>query len=72
LTAAKQAKLYGAKSLLSLSESVGYNIDTLRRMHRDRPDRFRVLCLGALCVELNVDALQLRELHGIVSQIKGG
>lgn len=71
MTPAITAKSHGIKSLKSLSESTGYNIDTLRRMHRDKPHRFKLLCLGSLCDELNVDGPRLREVHGLIDQIRG-
>jgi hypothetical protein len=72
MTAAKTAKSYGVKSLKALTESTGYNIDTLRRMHRDKPVRFKLLCLGSVCDELRLDGVVLREMHVIIEQIKEG
>ena len=71
MTPAATAKTYGVKSLKLLSEVSGYNMDTLRRMHRDKPYRFKLLCLGCVCDELEVDGPRLREVHTLISQIKG-
>ena len=72
MTAARTAKAYGVKSLKALTEVTGYNIDTLRRMHNDKPLRFKLLCLGSVCDELKVDGVVLREMHDIIERIKEG
>lgn len=72
MTASKTAKDYGVKSLKQLSESTSYNIDTLRRMHRDKPIRFKLLCLGSVCDELSINGLELREYLNLKKQIKEG
>jgi hypothetical protein len=70
MTAAKEAKTHGIKSLKALTESTGYNIDTLRRMHRDKPLRFKLLCLGHVCHELSIGGVELREYAKLKQTIK--
>ena len=70
MKAAETAKSHGVRSLKSLSESTGFNADTLRRLHRNNPQRYRILCLGSVCDELNVDGQRLREIHALISEIK--
>ena len=69
---ASTAKSYGVKSLKALTESTGYNIDTLRRMYKDKPVRFKLLCLGHVCDELKVNGLELRDYYKLREQIKEG
>jgi len=72
MTASKEAKAHGVKSLKALTESSGYNIDTLRRMHRDKPHRFKLLCLGHVCDELSIKGFELREYVKLKQSIKEG
>ena len=72
MTASREAKIHGVKSLKALAETTAYNIDTLRRMHRDKPDRFKLLCLGHVCDELSIKGLELREYIKLKQSIKDG
>ena len=72
MTASKEAKIHGVKSLKALTETTAYNIDTLRRMHRDKPGRFKLLCLGHVCDELDIRGTELREYVKLKQSIKDG
>ena len=71
MTPSAQAKAYGAKSLLAVSASSGYNLDTLRRYAKQKPQRFKALCLASVCDELGIDGHVLRDMHKLQQQIRG-
>ena len=55
----EEAKGLGT-TMVKLESFTGYNQDTLRRMHKNKPERFRALCKGALCDELKLTPEQMR------------
>lgn len=71
MAAAKTAKHYGVQSLTALSESSGYNLDTLRRMHNDRPGRFKLMCLGHVCDALGLGGQELIDFAKLKRSIEG-
>lgn len=72
MKASEQAKTYGARSLISVSEFSGYNLDTLRRYHKTKPKRFKALCVASVCEELGVSGKGLRQYHSVIEQIREG
>ena len=69
MTASKTAKNYGAKSLTQVSEFSGYSVDTLSRMNRAKHYRFKALCVAAVCDELGLDGVTVRDLNRIISRL---
>ena len=55
----EEAKGLGT-TMVKLESFTGYNQDTLRRMHKNKPERFMALCKGALCDELKLTPEQMR------------
>ena len=51
MTASKQAKELGLKSLTQVSELTGQSLQTLTNWFNDKPELFKVVLLG--CVALN-------------------
>lgn len=52
MTASKQAKELGLKSLTQVSELTGQSLQTLTNWFNDKPELFSVVLLGCVC-ELN-------------------
>jgi len=46
MTAAQQAKQYGLKSLLEVSELTGVSTQTLNNWHNDKPRLFSIVLAG--------------------------
>jgi hypothetical protein len=63
LSPSNQAKAHGARSLKYVSEFSGYNLDTLRRYSREKPCRFRALCVASVCHELGVSGDWVRAMQ---------
>ena len=59
MTPAKTAKKHGT-TITKVSEFTTYNLDTLRRCHRDKPQRYEALCLATVCNEVGLTGSQLR------------
>ena len=60
MTASRQAKAYGAKSLARVAEFSGYSVDTMSRMNKRNHSKFRALCIASVCDEIDMTAEQLR------------
>ena len=71
MTPAKQAKSYGAESLIAVSGFTGYNLDTLRRYHKNKPERFKALCVACVCDELGLTGQELRDYVKLKRSIEG-
>lgn len=57
MTASQTAKQYGLKSLVELSQISMVPEPTLKRWHRDQPEKFRRLCEMAAAWKQKVEVL---------------
>lgn len=71
MSASELAKRLGCNSLEQVSAFSGYTLPTLHRYYKEKPKRFKGLCLAAVCDELGVDGNQLRQLHKVCEMIRG-
>jgi len=56
MTASQKAKQLGCKSLTQVSELTGASLQTLTNWHKNKPDLFYVVCVGAARVAQEVAA----------------
>ena len=59
MTPSKTAKKHGT-TITKVAEFTTYNLDTLRRYHRDKPQRYDALCLATVCNEIGLSGPQLK------------
>lgn len=50
MTASQKAKQLGCKSLTQVAELAGASLQTLTNWHKNKPELFYVVCVGAACV----------------------
>jgi hypothetical protein len=48
MTASQLAKSLGCKNLKEVSGISGIPVNTLLRWHKEKPDAFRVMCIGVV------------------------
>ncbi len=48
MTPSQQAKSVGLKSLTQVSQITGVSLNTLTNWHRDKPELFRIVLIGAI------------------------
>ena len=57
--ASDRAKELGT-TMVKIERFSEYNQDTLRRMHKNKPDRFKAFCLATLCDDIGLTADQMK------------
>ncbi len=48
MTPSQTAKALGCKSLSQVSQITGVSLQTLGNWHKDKPELFKVVCIGAV------------------------
>lgn len=71
MTPANKAKSYGASSLTAVSQFCGYNMNTMRRYAKEKPERFKALCVACVCDELGLTGQELRDYSKLKQTIEG-
>ena len=65
MTPSKTAKKHGT-TITKVAEFTTYNLDTLRRCHRDKPQRYDALCLATVCNEVGLTGPQLKAYKTLI------